>query len=670
MQLSMKKIILHLLMLLPATGILAQQQNMEDSLREVIRQNRLDTSEVYALVTLSMITKNFDSTRICAQKATALSKTLMYKRGEAHSLLAAANVKFGEGNIGAAIHNEMEALQIFESLNDYSGIATANLSLQGAYWGGVKDYPKSLSYAYRGFEIAERNNVKGVTIFYGQRLAPLFLAEIGQIYLLMDMLDSALHYTQKCIRYNEQFNHASWGFPFYILATIQRKQGDYNLALENYRLAKILTVQNDIPRDTIQINSGISSLYTNLNLLDSAKYYAVNVLRSWNAESETKNLLEAISNLGQIYKMKGEKDSAIKYIEFKHALEDSIFSEDKRRAVQNIAFNEQVKQHEIESAQAEYKSRLQIFALGGGLLTLILVSGILWRNNRNKQKSYAILEKQKQETELQKTKAESALEKLRSAQSQLIQSEKMASLGELTAGIAHEIQNPLNFVNNFSEVNTELISEIKKEINAGNYPEVEHLANDLEANMEKITQHGKRADAIVKSMLQHSRPSSGQKEPTDINALADEYLRLSYHGIRARDKSFNATLHTDFDESIGNINIISQDIGRVLLNIYNNAFQAVAERKREQPVGFDPKVTVSTQKISDRVEIRITDNGNGITEKVVTKIFQPFFTTKPTGEGTGLGLSLSYDIIKAHGGELEVNTSEGEFAEFIVKLPL
>jgi two-component system, NtrC family, sensor kinase len=263
-----------------------------------------------------------------------------------------------------------------------------------------------------------------------------------------------------------------------------------------------------------------------------------------------------------------------------------------------------------------------------------------------------------------------SLNELKSTQTQLIQSEKMASLGELTAGIAHEIQNPLNFVNNFSEVNTELIDEMKKEIKAGNYPEVEHLAHDLEANMEKITLHGKRADAIVKSMLQHSRASSGEKEPIDINALADEFLRLSFHGMRARDKSFNAELHTDFDENIGDIKLISQDIGRVLLNMYNNAFQAVTEKKRAQPVGFDPKVTVTTQKLSDIVEIRITDNGNGIPEKILNKIFQPFFTTKPTGEGTGLGLSLSYDIVKAHGGDINVVTREGGGTEFTIRLPV
>jgi signal transduction histidine kinase len=273
------------------------------------------------------------------------------------------------------------------------------------------------------------------------------------------------------------------------------------------------------------------------------------------------------------------------------------------------------------------------------------------------------------------------LNELKSAQVQLIQSEKLASLGELTAGIAHEIQNPLNFVNNFSEVNAELVDELKA---VRLKPEAERdeqledeILNDIKANEEKIMYHGKRADAIVKGMLQHSRGGSGQKEPTDINTLADEYLRLSYHGLRAKDKSFNATMKTNFDESIGKINIIPQDIGRVLLNLFNNAFYSEGERQKAESRKLDPEgqeyvptVWVSTKKLERCVEIRVKDNGNGITPNIIDKIFQPFFTTKPTGEGTGLGLSLAYDIIKAHGGELKVESKEKEGTEFMIRLPI
>ncbi|MGZ8538833.1 MAG: sensor histidine kinase, partial [Flavisolibacter sp.] len=282
----------------------------------------------------------------------------------------------------------------------------------------------------------------------------------------------------------------------------------------------------------------------------------------------------------------------------------------------------------------------------------------------------AEVEKQKESISVQRDNLEQTLKELRTAQAMLVQREKMASLGELTAGIAHEIQNPLNFVNNFSDVSTELVDEMNTEIDKGNLEDAKQIAQDLKQNLEKILHHGKRAGDIVKGMLQHSRSSSGIKEPTNINTLADEFLRLAYHGLRAKDKSFNATMKTDYDESVGNIHIIPQDIGRVMLNLINNAFYAVTERKRQQQEGYEPTVSISTKKMGDKVLISVKDNGNGIPQKVLDKIFQPFFTTKPTGQGTGLGLSLAYDIIKAHGGELKVETKEGEGAEFIISLPL
>jgi signal transduction histidine kinase/ligand-binding sensor domain-containing protein len=307
-----------------------------------------------------------------------------------------------------------------------------------------------------------------------------------------------------------------------------------------------------------------------------------------------------------------------------------------------------------------------------GLLGVALVVGV------HRIQKARVIEEERQRTrerELAQAKEiEKAYHELKTTQAQLVQREKMASLGELTAGIAHEIQNPLNFVNNFSDVNKELLDEMKEEMDKGNLNEAKAIATDVIANEEKINHHGKRADGIVKGMLQHSRSSSGVKELTDINALADEYLRLAYHGLRAKDKSFNATMKTDFDASIGNINIIPQDIGRVILNVITNAFYAVSA-KTPLRIGasadgsYDPTVSVSTRKIGDKVEIRVVDNGNGIPPNILDKIFQPFFTTKPTGQGTGLGLSLAYDIVKAHGGELSVKTKEGEGAEFTIQLP-
>ena len=324
------------------------------------------------------------------------------------------------------------------------------------------------------------------------------------------------------------------------------------------------------------------------------------------------------------------------------------------------------------------------------LYGLLFIAGVFGVDRFQRRRLLRAERERNRDRELAQAKEiEKAYTELKTTQAQLIQSEKMASLGELTAGIAHEIQNPLNFVNNFSEINSELIKEMRAEIENGNMDEVKTIAHDIAENEQKITQHGKRADAIVKGMLQHSRNSNGVKEPVNINALADEYLRLAYHGLRAKDKSFNATMKTDFDDTIGLINVIPQDIGRVILNLITNAFYAVTEKKKMQNkegeasqnlpglAQYEPTVTVKTSLIpaSGRQRgatlISIKDNGGGIPMSVLDKIFQPFFTTKPSGQGTGLGLSMSYDIItKTHGGEMKVDTREGEGAEFTIILPV
>src|SRR5688572_10730111 len=392
------------------------------------------------------------------------------------------------------------------------------------------------------------------------------------------------------------------------------------------------------------------------------------------------NPATAYENLFRVYKMRNEPDSAYKYMGLAMRAKDSLNSNTVKSSAraQDLFLQEQIRLKELEKEKIQFRNRVGTYSLLAGIVVLLLLAIIFYRNNRQKQKA--------------KIKIEKAYGELKSTQAQLIQQEKMASLGELTAGIAHEIQNPLNFVNNFSDVNKELLIEMKDEMSKGNLEEATLISKDIIDNEEKINHHGKRADAIVKGMLQHSRSSSGIKELTDINALADEYLRLAYHGLRAKDKFFNATMKTDFDNSIGKLNIIPQDIGRVILNLINNAFYAVSEKQKQMPPSpkgvkedssmvYEPLVTVSTKRLgsplgdggkpdSYRVEIRVADNGNGIPPKIVDKIFQPFFTTKPTGQGTGLGLSLSYDIVKAHGGELKVETKEGEGSEFIIQLPL
>ncbi|WP_342646072.1 ATP-binding protein [Mucilaginibacter sp. CSA2-8R] len=291
-------------------------------------------------------------------------------------------------------------------------------------------------------------------------------------------------------------------------------------------------------------------------------------------------------------------------------------------------------------------------------------------NEKNSELEMMVAQRTAEITQ-QKEALEQSVQELKATQAQLIQQEKLASLGELTAGIAHEIQNPLNFVNNFSEVSMELIDEMNEELARGDAEEAAAIAEDIKQNLEKIRHHGKRADGIVKGMLQHSRASTGQKEPADINILADEYLRLAYHGLRAKDKMFNAELVTHLDAGLPKVNIIPQDVGRVLLNLFTNAFYATMQKKKLNGSDYKPTVSVTTRVHQDEVVITVRDNGTGIPEDVKDKIMQPFFTTKPTGEGTGLGLSLSYDIIvKGHGGKINVETAEGEYTEFTISLPL
>jgi two-component system NtrC family sensor kinase len=370
------------------------------------------------------------------------------------------------------------------------------------------------------------------------------------------------------------------------------------------------------------------------------------------------NPATANENLYKVYKIRNEPDSAYKYMSLAMQAKDSLMDYRVKSSAQfqDLFLQEQIRLEEMEKDRIQFRNRVRTYSMLAGIGVLFFLSIIFYRNNRQKQKA--------------KVRIEKAYDELKSTQAQLIQQEKMASLGELTAGIAHEIQNPLNFVNNFSEVSNELVDEMNSEIEKGEIGEAKAIANDIKQNLEKINHHGKRADAIVKGMLQHSRSSTGKKEPTDINALADEYLRLAYHGLRAKDKSFNVKTETHFDSTIGKIKVIPQDIGRVILNLINNAFYAVDEKKKQQPDGYEPIVIVSTKRNNGKVEIKVADNGNGIPQKVLDKIFQPFFTTKPTGQGTGLGLSLSYDIVKAHGGELKVETKQGEGSEFIIQLPL
>ncbi len=509
---------------------------------------------------------------------------------------------------------------------------------------------------------------------------------IGKIYLEADKLDSALVFEKRALANSMAADFKYYrGYILIQIGQIYFQQKNYPEAKKCFLKSFKISKEQNALKDEADAYNSLSSLYAETNQLDSSLFYAKKALKNCRIAGDLNEINRSYDKLFSTYKLLGNKDSAFAYLQLSKTLGDSLnnVTQDKINEYQNLNVNEQLNLQEKEKEKLMRENWRKIFALLIGLALFSFIAFILYRNNRQKQKANNLLQKQKEEIQSQRAELQQSLEILKATQSQLIQSEKLASLGELTAGIAHEIQNPLNFVNNFSELSVDLTKDLNAEIikKPINEEYVKELMYDLTANQEKINHHGKRAASIVSGMLEHSRASTGKKELTDINKLADEYFGLSFHGLRAKNKDFNAEMITHFDTTIPKIEIIPQDVGRVILNLINNAFYAVNERRilddgrQTMDNGnkniYSPTVTVSTTKTENTIEIRVKDNGIGMSESIRAKVFQPFFTTKPTGQGTGLGLSLAYDIItKGHGGELKVESTEGVGSEFIIKLPI
>ena len=546
-------------------------------------------------------------------------------------------------------------MTILSDINNHLGLVH--------YFSG--DYSKALEYHLNVQKINE--------ILNDTALMSLSFLNIGESYLGLMQLDSAESAFHKSIYYCDKSGYKKYkGLTIYDIGRMYEMRNNNEEAKKYYRLSIKTNIETESPDFEGMGFQALADISRKEGNIDSALYFSREALKIYQDINDTLGLIAAYSSLSSALDASHQTDSAYQYLKKAIILKDALNKEGRVKSFQLAGFNEQLKLEEQKADQLRMITKIRTWSFVAGITVLLFMSGIFYRNYRRQRKD--------------KTTIERAFSDLKSTQAQLIQAEKMASLGELTAGIAHEIQNPLNFVNNFSEVNDELLKELRTEAEKGNLEEIKTIAKDIALNSEKINHHGKRADGIVKGMLLHSRSSSGKKESTDLNALCDEYLRLAYHGLRAKDKSFNAKTKTDFDSSIGKIKVVPQDIGRVILNLINNAFYAVDEKKKQMPpspkrvdgeslLHYEPIVTVTTRRLGpplgDRgsVEIRVADNGNGIPQKVIDKIFQPFFTTKPTGQGTGLGLSLAYDIVKVHGGEIKIETTEGEGTAFIVLLP-
>jgi two-component system NtrC family sensor kinase len=591
---------------------------------------------------------NLDSNNYYGQKALTLSRQIKYTRGEARAIFGLADGMSIKGDFPAALELTFKALKIAED-NNLLFEKSFCLNMIGVCYWNLNDFNTSFGY----FKMAREKyaiDYKDEDLYY--HLNTWIDVALAGNFKDLNQLDAAKALLQTLIKENPDSVYQP--VALFMLGDVYFKLGNTKVAEALVKQSIAISEQRNDQLSTSDACRIISMIYTKTNQADSVIYYSKMGLASAQRINYNWGILQHCKLLGDAYEASNIHLS-LQYLKEAMAVNNELYGSEKVQALQKILAEQQERQRRAENERIAEQNRLKQYAFAAGLAILLIIAFILYRNNKQKQKTNNVLN--------------ATLTNLKSTQSQLIQSEKMASLGELTAGIAHEIQNPLNFVNNFSEVSNELIDEMKDELKRGNYDDANQIADDVKKNLEKINHHGKRADAIVKGMLQHSQSSTGQKEPTDINKLADEYLRLSYHGLRAKDKSFNATLKTDFDESIGNINIIPQDIGRVLLNLFNNAFYAVNEKNKTGDETYQPTVSIQTKKINDKVEIKVSDNGNGIPQNIVDKIFQPFFTTKPTGQGTGLGLSLSYDIVKAHGGEIKVKIKENQGTEFTIQLP-
>jgi two-component system NtrC family sensor kinase len=707
----MKKLIIILLFCSVKSAVVAQPFDLQSlKLRSESASN--DTLKLVLLDSLCLFYSDIslDSSIIYTDQVINLARKLEFKLNEALGMNNKSYALLNMANYQMALKIFLSALKIAEdpgseeklippkyrSLNGVSvgNTTPENYRLQvlglihfnmGILYENAGNIEKELFHYSRALQLGEQTGNMG--------LIGLTNMNLGRLYLFLNKNDSALICEKKA--YDIYLRSGSIDYSGSVILNLGRvylARGEKQKAVEYIQQAIAASMKQKYLRGVIAGNLLLADISMKENKIDSAYYYSRTALQTAEQLKVPDLLLRSYNAMAGFYEQANNRDSIVKYQRLIINIKDSLFNSKQARQFQNIDFDEAQHQQELESAKKDYRNQLQKYMLIAGLVIFLFIALILWRNNINKQKAYHQLQVQKEQTDFQKGKVEKTLEELRTTQAQLIQSEKMASLGELTAGIAHEIQNPLNFVNNFSEVNKELLVEMKDEIERGNLDELKAIAKDLIDNEEKINHHGKRADAIVKGMLQHSRSTSSVKEPTDINALAEEYLRLAYHGLRAKNKEFNATLKTDFDKSlspevsgrpagppagqvgIGNVHIVPQDVGRVILNLLNNAFYAVNEKAKQNIPGYEPTVMISTRKSnnrpdSHRVEIKVKDNGNGIPQNILDKIFQPFFTTKPAGQGTGLGLSLSYDIIKAHGGEIKMETKEGEGSEFIIELP-
>ncbi|MCH6235770.1 ATP-binding protein [Cognataquiflexum rubidum] len=670
------------LLLLPL--IAKAQQSHPDSLRTILQNATTDMARFNASVDFYFffIEANRDSAFFYSEKRLALARKNKIALAEAAALVSKAYQYNAIGKYSDAFRNLTEALQIVE--DPKTGEAEGWKVTQYPIPGKNKQIVQSTIHHVLGGVFRNTAN-------YEQEIIQLKLAvkiaaqinhpdrqmtgnmNLASAYLKMGQLDSALYFAKAAqLLSNNPLAQGYIGNNLLTIGDIFLARGDNETAKKTYYEGLSYAYKHNNQADVANLNHKLFRVYLMEVNKDSVLSYSLknlHILKSVVGVGYREiGIGVGYEDLSLAYQLNNIYDSAYKYQGLALVSKDSMYRAEIKNIAdfQKLSLGEALRLENLEKEKIQTQSKIRTYGFLAMLCVLSIVGFILYRNNRQKQKANGILQEQKE-------KVESTLHELKSTQAQLIQSEKMASLGELTAGIAHEIQNPLNFVNNFSEVSAELLEEIEEERAKSRETRDETLVSeilgDIKQNLEKINHHGKRADAIVKGMLEHSRTSSGEKVLTDLNALADDFLRLTYQSFLAKNPNFKVELQTNLDPDIPKISVIPQDIGKVLLNLYSNAFYAVNERSKPDP-DFQPLVQLTTRNLGGKIEVGVKDNGPGIPDAIKSKIFQPFFTTKPTGQGTGLGLSLSYDIVKAHGGEIRVESQAGTGTDFIIYLPM
>lgn len=693
--------------------VLSNGQNAEtDSLIRVAGKEKNDSLKVNALISLAIENSQSapDKSLEYAEKAREIASKINFKNGEAYAYKWLGIVSNYKGNYYDALLNSNKSLDIFEALHDTVG--TSNLlSNLGSFYADKGEDSKAVEYYLRSLDLAKQIENKlrietalgNIGVIYSKNPATddkaldyyfqalpyaievndtasigILYTNIGEVYVAQGNLDEAERYYDTAV--NVCKGTSGVAYTYNDLGKLARLKKDFKAAQNYFEKGYNIAKQYNSSIDILQSLIGKAQLQLATEKTSDAIVSFKEALTLGNTLDSPPELKDVYSGLASAYqKLRDYKNALF----FQRKLNDLYDSENQKKVSFSTATLEYALELQKQSGKIAVlmkENKLQELSLSkerfvrnvsiAGLAALIIFAIVLLFNIRQRKRLNKVLLSQKTEIEAQKASVEKALIELKSTQAQLIQAEKMASLGELTAGIAHEIQNPLNFVNNFSEVNQELIQELKDEMSKGNLDEAHIIADDIQKNEQKIYHHGKRAGGIVKGMLQHSRISTGQKELTDINNLCDEYLRIAYHSYGAKDKNFKPELKTRFDKTIQKINIVPQEIGRVLSNLINNAFYALSQKSKEEGSAFKPMIAIETKESLNRLYITVSDNAGGIPDSIKEKIFQPFFTTKPTGSGTGLGLSLSYDIVKAHGGEIKVESKVGEGTAFIIQLPL